>query len=453
MFYILFNANKYVNALRKAIFNTVNNSNKFFDIKESICHYNGYISSGTYKKKIYETKNDVEYAVGIYYYRLISNKTIYNGLNSFYLKKLPKQDYGVYIIQVNETEKQIKANTNERVKQIFGTIFNCSEIFFPYKYKNEYINNKIYFLSSAEDVINLLKDKTIRNKVFTVLKENFNMNILPEILADYSINNNLSSEKSLQKLRKELTYLLTNTIDLAINNMMLNGIDVNDKFTICLKMNTKQISESIIKNKTWLKELDLISSIPLEINDELEQKINAIRIDKYDDIPALAIGQSVPFNGKYFWWNLSHDTSYIPVIYINGNVITSKLGEISPEWGYGRVHHRELFDAYFKQMSLHKNDIIVQTEEEWNKCDGFDWDTIRKYNGVRGVIKNGICTLIDAATPQGAINSGLEEQASQAIKAKENCQVLSISTDAAYISRYAQNNKGIRPGTRLMRKI
>ena len=437
----IININTYIPKLRKSILKYVSTeSTNHYTLINAISHYNGRPVGRANKFQAYTTKEDVVYATYLYLYNIMNKPNIINGINNFLLKILPQANT---IYKVNN--KEIDGKVTNRINQIFSNIKQLSQILWPYIFLNEWIEKNICFITSEKELLELLK----LPEVITSLKNNFLQILAPEILADHTINNNLSIDEAINDLK--LDSKLEQIINSAINqNSIFNGFNINNKISICLQMSNssiKQICKYIKKNKDF----KFLSFNNIKNNNDLTEKVYAMQADKYE-ISYLQIGQSIPFDGKYFWWNLSHDISYTPVIYINGNVISSKDGEVSKEWGHGRVHHRELFTLYFQNMELHKNDIIKQSEEEWKKCDGFDWDTIRKYNGVRGVIKNNICTLIDAATPQGKVSTGLETIAAQAINQEKQCQVLVISDDMTSISREARLIKNIRLGKRLLRK-
>lgn len=434
--------NDYLPKLRKPLLKYANTPNSIhYTLQQAVSHYNGRPVGRANKFQVYSTKEDVIYAVALYFHNIMIKPHIIKYVNKMLLKWMPQANV---TYDVNGTE--IDGKLTNRVNQIFNNMNRLSQSLWSYRYLNEWIDTNIYLVTSEKEILELLK----LPEVVKSFKNDFIQILAPEILADHTINNNTSIELAIDELKT--TSNLTDIMNYAINqNSIFNDHNINNKFSICLYMPDaiiKKICNVLKKNK----EFRFLTFKDIKQTDELTEKVYAMQADKYE-ISYLQIGESIPFDGRYFWWNLSHDISYLPVIYINGNVITSQTGEISKEWGYGRVHHRELFTAYFQDMSLHKHDIIKQSEEEWKKCDGFYFDTIRRYNGVRGVIKNNICTLIDAATPQGQVSTGLETIAATAIAAQEHCQVLVISTDAAFISREAHLNKNIRIGKRLLRKI
>lgn len=94
--------------------------------------------------------------------------------------------------------------------------------------------------------------------------------------------------------------------------------------------------------------------------DALQTDINSHTASELDNIN-ITTGESISINGNLFH-ELTHSDKYIPIIYINGNVIA---GEAIRDIDGGRIHHSSLFKAYCEDMSLHKFDKIKKSPKEW----------------------------------------------------------------------------------------
>ena len=124
---------------------------------------------------------------------------------------------------------------------------------------------------------------------------------------------------------------------------------------------------------------------------------NFMLANDFSKIKNLKIGESLPFSESLLH-SLSHSNDFIPIIYVNGNVISSQdfsTNRVSPT--NGRLYHAFLVDEYLENMSLHKNDIIKQTEEEWRSTSIMS----PIVQGIRAVMKDGVIFIIGIYTEQG----------------------------------------------------
>jgi len=104
-------------------------------------------------------------------------------------------------------------------------------------------------------------------------------------------------------------------------------------------------------------------------------------------------------------------------------------------------------------MSLHKYDNVIKTEEEWNKIDIYndDYESVfrKELHTVRAVMKHNIITLIDGGE--------YTDEAVQAFKQYYgNIKILGLSDDMSNIHCHqAKFNKYklIYMGKRLMQKL
>ena len=97
----------------------------------------------------------------------------------------------------------------------------------------------------------------------------------------------------------------------------------------------------------------------------IANKINQY-ISHIDDIKILQlnIGDTVYMTEDFF---LSTQRQGKPILYYNGNFLQSNETNANT-----RIVHRHLMERYFKDINLHKNDIIKkQSIQEWQKVDEF----------------------------------------------------------------------------------
>lgn len=109
------------------------------------------------------------------------------------------------------------------------------------------------------------------------------------------------------------------------------------------------------------KHNDIFINYLIDNIDFLQANINAHSASELDKIN-IATDESIPINDRLFH-ELTHSDKYIPIIYINENVI---VGQAVNDIANGRIHHSSLFKVYCKDMSLHKSDKIKKSPEEWS---------------------------------------------------------------------------------------
>ena len=177
-------------------------------------------------------------------------------------------------------------------------------------------------------------------------------------------------------------------IFLPINNIgtVIDKIFINEN-------NINRINKALRNVKQ--SEVDLIS--------------NALELINIDELN-IDIGQEKPLDEAFFN-RLCHSSQFKPIIYINGNVISSK----DTPTGKERNHHSLLYDGYFNNEELHKHDIIKMPMEEWKKVK---YEDIYKYHGVSAVIQTkNACTI-----------NGLHytQEAADAINKEFGCKVFGV---------------------------
>lgn len=81
-----------------------------------------------------------------------------------------------------------------------------------------------------------------------------------------------------------------------------------------------------------------------------------------------------------------------PIIYINGNIIWGNKNSTINAAQANREYHSDLLLKYLNDMSLHKNDIVKLTAEEWKRQDVFSIPLICTY--VRLVTDDNIFVIL-----------------------------------------------------------
>ena len=157
----------------------------------------------------------------------------------------------------------------------------------------------------------------------------------------------------------------------------------------------------------------------------MDKLLEAIQLSKnFANLKQLKVGDSIKLDHN-FLHRLTHDPSFKPLIYINGNIITSDKTSNIAGHNY-RAYHSELVRTYFDNMSLHKDDIIHLDENEWKNCN--ENNVNDSLNLTRAVIKENIVFIIAAP-----IQSIIEK-----FKSELNCPVFCITDNASGLERRAK---------------
>lgn len=115
--------------------------------------------------------------------------------------------------------------------------------------------------------------------------------------------------------------------------------------------------------------------------------INKLKIIKNIKLPSslkeiinknLKIGESLPIAERILHKEL-HSTYFIPLVYINGNIIWGNAQSTFNVSQAHREYHNQIVTKYLNDESLHKNDIIKFSMDEWKKCDLYNMPSICKY--------------------------------------------------------------------------
>lgn len=122
----------------------------------------------------------------------------------------------------------------------------------------------------------------------------------------------------------------------------------------------EKFTRAIITHKEFIKLINKQININ---NEQLQKNLEKRKIDEIG-LTDIKSGETREIDGYYFWWNNSHDTSYKCIVYINGNVLENKKGEVSGNVTNQRVHHDELIDQYMHDMPLYKHDNVIKTKAE-----------------------------------------------------------------------------------------
>lgn len=194
----------------------------------------------------------------------------------------------------------------------------------------------------------------------------------------------LSNEDILNELMNILTFtnqdltIINNTVNEYIRTKRINideSINISDEDVI------KQfLLTYLLKSPYW----KLVKKI---IND-IKNKTLPSTLKELINIP---IGQYVPISANIIKKEL-HSMYVTPIIYINGNIIWGSKDSTINATQANREYHLDLLLKYLNDMSLHQNDIIELTAEEWKRQDVFSIPLICTY--VRLVTDDNIFVIL-----------------------------------------------------------
>ena len=377
---------------------------------------------------------------------MINSKIVNNLYNAILNKKL---------ININSTVGNIIKLVSFKKINDFNMLINYSKEYLE-KMINAAYNNKLLnsFNIKQEDLAELNKSLWTIDNITNFLNYNIifikNANQLNEQLI---INGRLEQlinqffKEDFAKFLIAFTMQKYNTIEQAVKVLITNDNELLTALRMCIKyfyhLNKLNINIiSTVDNPICLlniddSELDKFSEQILA-NNQLKKalikhikEISPIKVESYfnanqiiDDLSKLKIEkeETLPVDGKLVH-NISHNNHWIPLIYINGNVIINTTIN-----GNKRTMHAKIFNDWFKNTDInHDNDLV-----KYKKCP-CNYPNIRKYHGVRGVMKDNIAILIDA--------ENLMTEAAEAINAKLGCKVLAFCNSFNSIIRKAYNKK------------
>lgn len=209
-------------------------------------------------------------------------------------------------------------------------------------------------------------------------------------------------------------------------------------------INNKEICKQLanmIYDSCFLKLQSLLKDFLKDINNIQEQVTDYANILKTPDIDKINIevGEHAPCDQVMFH-QFTHTDQYIPIIYINGNIVEGKqiIDKIN-----GRIHHSELFKEYCKNMKLHKYDKNKKMAVKWLQLIKGDIQENMNINkcvrAVRHINGKAVAIVLAFGNSREAADAFIQ----QLLGCKK---VFVIIDDASELQREAKHN-------RLMRKI
>jgi len=172
----------------------------------------------------------------------------------------------------------------------------------------------------------------------------------------------LSNEDNIQKFILSLNMY-------KINKFFIYDQKITNKINVLINLPRREIInilENAFKNVPIYKVKNQCLH-RLEQNKELINKqINTWKIinNRLTDINNQLIDNCIGINIDYqFFAELHHQNNFIPLVYVNGNIIESHVKNLKNN----RQPHIRLLNQYCTHMSLHKNDIIKQSKRYWTK--------------------------------------------------------------------------------------
>lgn len=201
-------------------------------------------------------------------------------------------------------------------------------------------------LHSLHNFIN----KDIHKYIFEPLN---NTNILDKDLLDSILDIVHFSDQEIKIIENTTNAYIKQHKIILNNNIILNWNENNLKQFFNDYLLTSPYQKLIIR------ELNIIKNIKLPAN--LKDILNR----------NLQIGESIPITTHILRKEL-HGMLIKPLIFINGNIIWGDTLSTLNASQAQREHHDQILLRYLNNESLHKNDIIHLSMDEWKQCDRYN---------------------------------------------------------------------------------
>lgn len=196
----------------------------------------------------------------------------------------------------------------------------------------------------------------------------------------------------------------------AENNALINKIIlpyISSQQAIIAKTTFKLSTNEFIKLINEYSDKEIIFKHIKRIFDRYNRNIHNNQIDDMAELKAanIAIGKSIKLSELFY--DSIHKLTVVPILYVNGNFLkgTSALfNDIATANENVRQYHMHLAKDYLFDMSLHTNDIIKMSPEEWKKQDIYGLlgmgDVKVDIPVGEGVLYNDICVISIIPRPQ-----------------------------------------------------
>lgn len=175
----------------------------------------------------------------------------------------------------------------------------------------------------------------------------------------------------------------------------------------------------LLKSNYWkliLNELRIIKNVelPSSLNDILNSNLN--------------VGDYIPISERILRKEL-HGMLIKPLIYVNGNIIWGNSQSTLNAAQAQREHHNQILLRYLNDESLHKNDIVHLSMDEWKTYDELRISNVCDFARLVTDDNIFICMF-------GELESSILK-ASKLIHDKYNKPVFMITNQATYLKRIA----------------
>lgn len=296
-------------------------------------------------------------------YTVTNNSALHNFIN-VYKSTLLLNDTNIDLLKKN----LYNATNNKQLKQYINKL-NISEFITKLTKTDLFkimFNKYFIILTIADDII----DNVCYDQDWLQMTLSHILDKLYQFIINKATQNNISAEEQILSLMDNNNELITFcSYELQeiynINKFFIDTINIkkinNDFYPLLLRGKIKHTEFFKVAQYLLNKYNDIIMNYFIDNSDFIQADINAHSASELDKID-IKKGESIPINGALFH-ELTHSDKYIPIIYVNGNVIT---GQIVHDIKNGRIHHSSLFKAYCKDMQLHKFDKIKKSKEEWS---------------------------------------------------------------------------------------
>lgn len=368
---------------------------------------------------------------------------LHNEIKKFLINSMSNIDKNEHINKLNaiikifnneeitkECEEYITLLNNNNEQQFINNIITGKSI-------EKFINKYIILLSNAQDWLKALKDTSkwfadfnrsisvmlVNNISSYIASQPINNKNIHNVFSEYINNTEFIEDKVINIL---MEYYQKSHFDINFVNKVL--VSPRGPFFVSLVLNQSEITMLIKELLKYIQTEDM----SLIDEQELEKKVNAHYAANLDKLK-LEVNESIELDGNLLH-ALLHSDVYVPIIYINGNIVRgTKI--VSDE---GRTHHYELYLDYLSDMSLHKDDIIKKTEEEWlEELDKAKTDTALMYKNWKDLMR-----IVADDKNNIVVFSGYSEAGKEKLKeVLDEIKIYVVSDNATLLTRLARKKR------------
>ena len=245
------------------------------------------------------------------------------------------------------------------------------------------INNEQELIKILDNRINILQFISIcvKTVILHIMHNFINKDVHTNLFNIQNDKELLSSVLYYLKFSKQDIQIIENCINEYIKTKKIN---VNDTIKLYIDSdNLKNFLNIYLLNtpywKLIKKELKIIQNkqLPTTLKEILNSNIQ--------------VGEQIPLAKNIIEKEL-HSMYVCPLIFVNGNIIWGNSQSTLNATAAKREYHNQILLRYLNDESLHKNDIVHLSMDEWKQCDIYDMYSVCDY--VRLVSDNNIFIIL-----------------------------------------------------------